>query len=89
VREKTNKVHQLDVYYQYFLNMFQASLCPSSGEQDVCYCTWCAALVLPDVVGSGCIVGREHFSLTSQLSHDAWSQKPKAGEVHAWGALSL
>jgi len=26
--------------------MFQASLCSSSGEQDVCYCTWCAALVL-------------------------------------------
>ena len=34
--------------------MFRASLCPSSGEQGVCYCTWCAALVLLDVVGSGC-----------------------------------
>jgi len=34
--------------------MFRASLCPSSGEQDVCYCTWCAALVLLDVVGSCC-----------------------------------
>ena len=34
--------------------MFRASLCPSSGEQDVCYCMWCAALVLLDVVGSGC-----------------------------------
>ena len=44
VREKTNKMQQLDVYYQYFLNMFRASLCPYSGEQDVCYCTWCAAL---------------------------------------------
>jgi len=39
-------MQQLDVYYQYFLNMFRASLCPSSGEQDVCYCRWCAALVL-------------------------------------------
>ena len=29
--------------------MFRASLCPSSGEQDVCYCMWCAALVLLDV----------------------------------------
>ena len=47
-------MQQLDVYYQYFLNMFRASLRPSSGEQDVCYCTWCAALVLLDVVGSGC-----------------------------------
>ena len=47
-------MQQLDVYYQYFLNMFRASLCPSSGEQDVCYCMCCAALVLLDVVGSGC-----------------------------------
>ena len=54
VRKKTNKMQQLDVYYQHFLNMFRASLCPSSGEQDVCYCTWCAALVLLDVVGNGC-----------------------------------
>jgi len=54
VREKTNKMQQSDVYYQHFLNMFQASLCPSSGEQDVCYCMWCALLVLLDVVGSGC-----------------------------------
>jgi len=44
VREKTNRMQQLHVYYQYFLNMFRASLCPPSGEQDVCYCTWCAAL---------------------------------------------
>jgi len=50
VREKkTNKMQQLDVYYQHFLNMFRVSLCQSSGEQDVC-----AALVLLDVVGSGC-----------------------------------
>jgi len=54
VREKTDKMQQLDVYYQHFLNMFRASLRPSSGDQDVCYCTWCAALVLLDVVGSGC-----------------------------------
>ena len=54
VREKTNKMQQLDAYYQHFLNMFRASLCPSSGDQDVCYCTWCAALFLLDVAGSGC-----------------------------------
>jgi hypothetical protein len=34
--------------------MFQASLCPSSGEQRPCYCIWCVVLVLLDVVGSGC-----------------------------------
>jgi len=54
VREKTNKMQQLDVYYQHFLNMFQTSLCPSSGVQDACYRMWCAALVLLDVVGSCC-----------------------------------
>jgi len=36
VREKTNKMQQLDVYYQHFLNMFWAPLCPSSGDQDLC-----------------------------------------------------
>ena len=35
VSEKTNKMQQLDVYYQNFLNMFRASLCPSSGDHDV------------------------------------------------------
>jgi len=30
VREKTNKMQQLDVYFQQFLNMFRASLCPST-----------------------------------------------------------
>ena len=36
------------------LNMFRASLCPSSGEQRPYYCIWCVVLVLLDVVGSGC-----------------------------------
>jgi len=35
------------------LNVFRASLCPSTGEQRPCYCIWCIALVLLDVVGSG------------------------------------
>ena len=54
-------MQQLDVYYQHFLNMFRASLCPSSGDQDMCYCLWCAALVLLDVVGSGCRVRVPHY----------------------------
>ena len=36
------------------LNMFRASLFPSSGDQRSCYCIWCVVLVLLDVVGSGC-----------------------------------
>ena len=53
-REKTNKMQQSDVYYYFCLNMFWASLCPSSGEQRPCYCIWCIVLVLLDVVGGGC-----------------------------------
>ena len=53
-RKKTKKMQQLDIYYQHFLNLFRISLCPSSGDQTVCYCTWCAALFLLDLVGSGC-----------------------------------
>jgi len=40
-------MQQLDVYYQHFLNMFRASLCPSSGEQYVCYCTLLQVTVRP------------------------------------------
>ena len=36
------------------LNMFRASLCPSSGDQRPCYCIWFVVLVLLDVVDSGC-----------------------------------
>ena len=38
----------------FYLNMFRASLCTSSGEQRYRYCIWCVVLVLLDVVGSGC-----------------------------------
>jgi len=43
-REKTNKMQQSDVYYQHCLNMFRASLCPSSGEQRPCVtaCEYCS-----------------------------------------------
>ena len=42
------------------LNMFLASLYPSSGEQRPCYCIWCV-LVLLDVVGSGCAVNKYYY----------------------------
>ena len=64
VREKTNKMQQLDVYFQQFLNMFRASLCPSSGEQDMCVTArgvlrWFCWMWLVAVVGR-CLVGCEH-----------------------------
>ena len=48
------------------LNMFRASLCPSSGDQRPCYCIWCVVLVLLDVVGSGmgrCLEGCENYKM--------------------------
>ena len=50
-REPTRCNNQMFII-NFSLNMFRASLCPSSGEQRPCYCIWCTALVLLDVVGS-------------------------------------
>jgi len=38
-----------------YFNMFRASLCPSSGEEDVYYRIWYSALVVLAVVGCGCV----------------------------------
>jgi len=53
-REKPTRCNNWMFIINFFLNMFRASLCPSSGDQRPCYCIWCIALVLLDVVGSGC-----------------------------------
>jgi len=73
-------MQQLDVYYQYFLNMFRASLCPSSGEQNVCYCIWCAALVLLVVVGSGC--GALRCKLPALQCSQPTTQRPTTATNH-------
>ena len=52
------------------LNMFQASLCTSSGEQRPCYYIWCVVLVLLDVVGSGC--GALSCRMRTVLSYYIW-----------------
>ena len=41
----------------YSLDMFRASLCPSSGEKTTCYCIWVLAGIL-DVAGCGAVVLR-------------------------------
>ena len=45
----------------------------------MCYCIRCTALVLLDVVGSGCgaLLCRMVFSFSSHFAHDARSQQPK------------
>jgi len=63
-RERTNKMQKSDIYYQHCLNMFPASLCPSSGEQRPCVTAcgilrWFCWMWLVAVVGR-CVVGCEH-----------------------------
>ena len=52
--EKPTRCNNYMFIINFCLNVFRASLCPSSGEQKPCYCIWCVVLVLLDVVGSGC-----------------------------------
>ena len=42
----------------YCLDMFRASLCPSSGEKSTCYCIWGFLLVVLDVAGCGSVALR-------------------------------
>jgi len=47
----------------YCLDMFRATLCPSSGEKTTCYCMWGFLLAVLDVAGCGTVVlrwGCEH-----------------------------
>jgi len=54
-REKTNKMQQSDVYYQLLSQHVSGIIVPIFRRtKTVCYCIWCTALVLLDVVDSGC-----------------------------------
>jgi len=54
-REKTNKIQQLDVYYQLLSQHVSGIIMPIfRSTKNVCHCIWCTALVLLDVVVSGC-----------------------------------
>jgi len=58
-REKTNKMQQSDVYYQLMSQHVLGIIMPIFRRtKTVCYCIWCTALVLLDVVGSSCGVLR-------------------------------
>jgi len=60
------------------LNMFRVSLCPSSGDQRPCYCIRCTALVLLDVVCSGC--GALRCRMRAVLNMFRASLCPSSGE---------
>jgi len=89
-------MQQSDVYYQQFLNMFRASLYPSSGEQRPCVTAcgvlrWFCWMWLVAVVGRCAdIVDNKHLivascwfslSLSSHFAHDARSQELKPSEL--------
>jgi len=77
------------------LNMYRASLWPSSGKQRPCYCIWCVVLVLLDVVGSGCGVlscrmwplWRFLFDRTTCFGHHYAHLQENKGPVTAFGVL--
>ena len=73
-REKNNKMQQSDVYYQLLSQHVSRIIMPIFRRtKTVCYCIWCTALVLLDVVGSGCgslrCRMRGLWRLPSQCSH--------------------
>ena len=73
-------------FINFCLNMFRASLCPSSGEQRPCYCIWCVVLALLDVVGSGCgaLLCRMRALLASYKTapHNRYQPHPAEPEQH-------
>ena len=65
----------MDVGYWQCLNMFRASLCPSSGVKTTCYCIYCIYCIIdnkPSILLH--LVG----FLSSRFTHDARSQEHKA-----------
>jgi len=53
-KKKATRCNNQMFIINFCLNMFRASLSPSSGEQRPCYCIWCTVLVLLDEFGRGC-----------------------------------
>jgi len=53
--EKTNKMQQSDVNYGLLSQHVSGIIMPVfKRTKTACYCIWCTALVLLDVIGSGC-----------------------------------
>ena len=70
-----------DVIIDYCLDMFRASLCPSSGEKTTCYCIWGLLLVVLDVAGCGSVVLCCRVWALWRLLLCCRSYSPSAGQV--------
>ena len=69
-REKPTRCNNKMFIIKFCLNVFRASLCPSSGEQRLCYCIWCILvwfcwMWLVAVVGR-CLVGCEQTEVNNK-----------------------
>ena len=72
---ETNKMQLIRcLLSNFYLNIFQASLCPSSGEQDLYYRIWCSALVVLAVVVWSCVVSCVHCVKVT-VRHSAHSSR--------------
>jgi len=86
-KEKINKMQQSDVYYQLLSQHVSDIIMPIFRRtKTVCYCIWCAALVLLDVVGSGCgaLCCRMRAMLASYNTapHNRYQPQPAEPEQH-------
>ena len=64
-------MQQSDVYYQLLSQHVSGIIMPIFRRiKTVCYCIWCTALVLLDVVGSGC--GALRCRVRAQCSHPTY-----------------
>jgi len=69
---------------KFYLNMFRASLCPSSGEEDRVYCIWCSALVVLAVIVWNRIVSCVHcVHVTFRLRHTVHTAYDPAPHNHS------
>ena len=83
-REKTNKMQQSDVYYQLLSQHVLAIIMPIFRRtKTVCYCIWCTALVLLDVVGSGCPTTQHPTTATNHIQQNQRST-PYAVTQRRW-----
>jgi hypothetical protein len=82
--KKTNKIQQLDVYFQLLSQHVSGIIMPIFRRtKTVCYSIWCTVLVLLDVVGSGC--GALRCSTPYTVTHDICS--PEDGHNDARNML--
>jgi len=71
-RERTNKMQQSDIYYQLLSQHVSGIIIPIFRRtKTVCYSIRCTALVLLDVVGSGC--GALRCRMRAVFSECLWS----------------